>query len=390
MMKGIKLLLLCGLPLLLFSCKNGETEEVQASVVPVRIIHAGLEQGGESKAYMDESCKLFWNAGDRISVFEKSTRNDCYAFLGKDGDKSGSFQLSAQASGQPEALDKFFAAYPWRETNSINSSGVMSLTLPANQVLHDGSFDPDAHLMVAVSENNSMGFKNACCCLGFRLTGQGVKVKSLSIKGNNGELLAGTVVVSAGDVPDCQIAQEGASDEITLTAENPVELNGETPVSFWMTLLPMTFSNGFTLTVTDDNGGTFEKTTDKSVVLQRNHAVQMAAVEVIISQGESDESLGIYPEAGNSHVYDPASEQVNIYKAEGNVWVRFINPSELRVIEVGPIPADIVPGSQFQASLSESLAGEEQSSADYQMTVDSLDGGILTLSSGKSLFVLRF
>lgn len=390
MIKSLKLLLLCGLSFVLFSCKNGETQEIQVSIVPQRIIHAEIEQGRESKAYMDEAFKLSWNAGDRISIFEKSTGNDCYAFLGKDGDKSGSFQLSAQASGQPEPLDKYYAAYPWRENNSISSSGVMSLTLPAAQILHEGSFDPDAHLMVAASESSSLSFKNAGCCLGFRLTGDGVKVKSLKLKGNNEELLAGAVTVTAGDDPVCQIVEEGASREITLTAETPVTLNSDKPVSFWMALPPMTFSGGFTLTVTDDQGNTFEKKTDKSVVLQRNHAVHMSAVQVVFDQGDTDSELGIYPETGSAHVYDPASEQISIYKAEGNVWVRFINPTELRVIEVGPIPASVAPGSQFSASLSESVAGKEQSSTVYQMTAESLAGGILTLSSGKSLFILRF
>ena len=373
----------------LFSCQNEGSEKIQVSIRPQKVFHADIESGS-TKVFMDDAAKVYWNAGDQISIFAGNSLNGRYQFQGEDGSKSGNFSLVSEPSGQASSLDKNYAAYPWRETNSIGNDGVMTLTLPAAQKWQDGSFDPDAHLMVAANATSTLKFKNVGACLGFRLTGSGVKVKSISVKGNNGELLAGTLLVTPGDTPVCQVRQEGAAKEVTLTAAAPVTLDANTPVSFWVCLPPVRFSKGFTLTVTDENDNTFEKSTDKDIDLQRNKASHMSAIEVTFEEGDVPTKLGIYPDGGPAHVYDPENEQISVYSAEGSVWVRFVNPSFVSITEVGPIPANIAAGSKFTASVSESTAGIGQPGTSYQMEVLSLSDGILTLVSGNSYFVLRF
>ena len=374
----------------LFSCRNEGSEKIQVSVRPLKVFHAEIAQSGGTKVYMDDAAKVFWNAGDQISIFAKNNLNGRYAFQGETGSKTGDFSLVSEPSGQVSSLDKNYAAYPWRDGNSISGDGVLTLTLPASQTWQDGSFDPDAHLMVAVSSSNTLMFKNVGACLGFRLTGSGVSVKSVSVKGNNDELLAGTLLVTAGDSPVCQIVADGASKEVTLTAEAPVVLDAQTPVTFWVVLPPVSFSQGFTLTVSDDEGHSFETTSDRDLNLQRNKAVAMKAIEVIYEQGEVPTKLGIYPAGETAHIYDPAVEQMSVYTAEGEVWVRFVNPAEVSFTEVGPIPATAIAGSSFTASVSENAAGVQQSSTSYQMSVLSISDGIITLASGNSYFVLRF
>ena len=148
-------------------------------------------------------------------------------------------------------------------------------------------------------------------------------------------------------------------------------------------------TQGFTLTVTDDNGDVFVKKTTRELPIQRNKVVRMSVVEVSM-EASVPSKLGIYPDGGTAHIYNPESEQISVYTAEGNVWVRFINPASLHVIEVGPIPVSTIVGSTFSATVCETVCGVRQSSTEYKMEVLSIDNGILTLTSGQSRFILRF
>ena len=375
---------------LLFSCQNGENEGLQILIRPQIVFHAEIEQSAESRAYMDEYGKVLWSAGDAISIFAKNNLNGHYSLKGDGGTNKADFILVSEPDGQGKATDLYYAAYPYREGNALVSNDntvELQLSIPTEQKWTSGSYDPGAQLMVAVSDSKSFLFKNVGSGIGLRLLGDGVNVKSVRLSSNGDEALGGDIIVTAGETPSSRMA-DGASSEVSLTADSPVTLNTQTPVYFWILTCPAVLKQGFTVTVTDDQGNIFEKTTSREISLQRSRLIVMSELVVTMAEAIPTE-LGIYPAEGSAHIYDPDSEQVNIYTAEGKSWVRFINPSSLKVIELGPIPVSVTAGSKFTASVSESVSGVQQNSTEYQMEVLSLSDGILTLVSDKSYFVLR-
>ena len=118
-----------------------------------------------------------------------------------------------------------------------------------------------------------------------KLYGDGVSVSSITLKGNNNEILAGAADITAtvGDVPTLAFRETGTSTAITLNCETPVELGAtaENATLFWIAVPPMTFSKGFTITVTNPSGGTFEKATSSSKEIIRNSTFRMGALEVV-------------------------------------------------------------------------------------------------------------
>lgn len=379
--------------LLLVACQAREAQAPEETA-PDRV-RAEMEGVADpaSKVSMDADYHAFWNADDRISVFAKTTQNRQFRFLGEEGDVSGEFYAVTATVSSPE-LPHSYAASPYRADNAVSAEGVISMTLPAAQQYRPGSFDPAAQLMVAVSDTRSFSFRNVCSMLGIRLYGDGVRVRSLTLKGHGSEVLAGKVLVTPGEAPAMAFAAEGQSTQITLTAATPVELDATEPTLFWIVLPPVTFSSGWTITVTDPDGNTFEQALTNTLTLERNHVYRLSALEAVPVPPGAPTALGIYPNyrsGGEAYVYDSTNEQVNVYEAEGKVWVRFINPTTLRMLEAGPIPADVQEGNTVLLTLTETVAGNEVSRKDYSMEALSLTGGVLTLvGTGETYFVLRF
>ena len=249
-------------------------------------LYASIEDGTGTKVYADQDLKLLWNAGDKISVFNRSTYNSCFRFTGQDGDNAGDFEdITASGLHTGNSLEHLYAVYPYSESVRINNSGTtISLTVPAEQKYADNSFGTGANVMVAVTENNFLAFKNVCGYLALKLYGPGVSVGRISIRGNSGEKLSGAAEVSAGidALPSVQMSAT-ASDSITLVCDPPVELSSgaESCKLFWLAVPPVTFAQGFTITVVDAEGGVFEKQTSKSLTITRNKLELMAPLEVV-------------------------------------------------------------------------------------------------------------
>ena len=83
-----------------------------------------------------------------------------------------------------------------------------------------------------------------------------------------------------GGVPSVSMASN-ATTSITLNCAEPVALGATAAesVDFWFVVPPVEFKEGFTVSVTHEDG-VFEKSTDKSIAITRNHLSKMAPVEV--------------------------------------------------------------------------------------------------------------
>lgn len=253
--------------------------------------HATFEQKSPvTKVYADEDLKLLWNAGDLLTVFNQNTYNSKFEFTGEDGDNAGDFDdVTPSGLHTSNSLDNIYAVYPYAKGNKINNGGnTITLTLPAEQQYKERSFGIGANTMVAVTDNSFLAFKNVAGYLQLRLYGNNVKVSSIMIQGNNGEKIAGKANVSVGLGETPSVAMDAtATDAITIVCDPPVQIgtSAEDYTDFWFVIPPTTFTNGFKITVTDELGGTYEKTTTKSLTIVRSQMEYMKALLVTPSYG---------------------------------------------------------------------------------------------------------
>ena len=253
------------------------------------VFYASFEKPEEqdTKVYANEQLLLRWHEDDRVSIFEKLTYNQQYQFMGKTGDNSGNFQkVEGDGYVTGNTINDIVAVYPYQQGTSIAEDEVLSVEFPAEQVYAQSSFGRGANTMISVSSDNMLMFKNVGAYLMFSLYGEDVSVSSITLRGNNNEKLSGKAYVTMplNGLPSTQVVGDAtdASSAITLRCESPVALGASESecTEFWFVVPPVTFSRGFTITITQATGGTVEKSTSNAITLTRNKLSKMAPMEV--------------------------------------------------------------------------------------------------------------
>ncbi|MDD6976419.1 MAG: leucine-rich repeat domain-containing protein [Bacteroidales bacterium] len=292
----------------------------------------------ETKTYVESGKYLRWHEDDRLTAFFGNTRNRQYKFDGATGDNSGSF--SYVPSGNLEtgnALNRIYAVYPYDETATITDNGQISLTLPAVQNYAENSFGRGANTMLAATENvedTFLGFKNACGYLKLKFyNADGATIKSVEVKGNGEEKIAGaaTATIAFAGAPQLTMADE-ATTTITIDCGDGVALGTtkEDATEFWVVIPETTFEGGITITVTDTEGGIFEKSTTKEVLIERNAVQPMAAlgVEFVAPVAKPANNEIWYTNGSTTEATKPYKTDVfganivsNTYDAENGCWV---------------------------------------------------------------------
>lgn len=270
---------------LLAACSTKEID-FQTPVQDDVVFYASFEQPGDegTRVYANEDLLLRWTADDRVSIFNKNTYNQQYKFTGTTGDNSGGFSIvngSDFISSNP--IPDIVSVYPYQASTSISEDEVLSVELPVQQTYAENSFGPGANMMVSVTDDNFLIYKNLGGYLKLRLYGNGVQVSSITLKGNNGEKIAGqaSVTLPRGGVPTVSM-DDAADTQVTLKCDSPVTVGttADNSTSFWIVLPPVTFSKGFTIEVAGPTGTLFEKSTGKSITISRNTLSKMAPIEL--------------------------------------------------------------------------------------------------------------
>ena len=297
MKKGLFLHSVIGL--LAVSCSVQDLDIPSAAPSEDDVFYASLESTSEpdTRVYIDENIKILWDEGDLISIFNKTTLNQKFMFAGETGDNSGFFNRVSAPSGTGSPLGYVCAVYPYQSATSMSSSGVLSLTLPAEQSYREDTFGLGANTMVSATETNTLSFKNVGGYLALKFYGDDVSIASIKLEGNNGEKLAGkaTVKPSVGSNPNITMSST-AGTSITLKCANPVDVGTtkEDATIFWMVVPPTNFTKGFKLTVTDPDGNVYVKETSANLSIARNGVLRIAAIEAQLPKAHQSEYAGQY------------------------------------------------------------------------------------------------
>lgn len=331
-----KIVLFWGAATLLTACTSQlETpiENIDDSIIveeqQAPVFYASIGEEANTKVYLDEDYKVLWTEDDRISVFNENTYNQEYRFDGNTGDNAGTFSIVPDGKVKTSnPLDYAYAIYPYSSGTSISNTGVLTVNFPAAQTYTATTFGLGANTMVAVTDDSNFQFKNACGYLMLKLYGTsvGTTIKTISIKGNNHEKIAGeaTISMSLGGTPAVSMTGS-ATEEITLTCTDAVTI-GEASndyTQFWFALPPVTFTKGFTITVTDEDGRIFRQSTSSSLEIVRSYAKKMAPLPVTLISVPIAVPLGLSVKWASFNIGASSPEGFGYYYAWGEISRQF-------------------------------------------------------------------
>lgn len=214
-------------------------EEVTPSSQEV-ILTATTEGNDGTRTSLDEDyTTVLWMPEESLSVF---CGGKMAGFTSTNTEKSTSVQFKGHL---PDACgDKFiYGLYPYLADASI-SQGVISTSLPAEQVAVAGTFDNNLFISVARTETYEMGFYNVCSGLRFMLDRN--DIHTVTFLSNGGEPLAGkfSVGFDKDGKPVVKAVEEGIS-EVSLSA--PDGKTFESGVWYYVVTLPAALEKGYTL-----------------------------------------------------------------------------------------------------------------------------------------------
>jgi uncharacterized protein (TIGR02145 family) len=191
--------------------------------------------------------------------------------------------------------------YPYSataEAEKSNNNYALNILLPSEQTYAAESFGSGSMAMVAVSEDNTLTFKNILGGMKLQLRGTQT-VKSITLQGKNNEKLSGAATVTAytDETKPAITMASGASKSVTLNCGSGVQLNESKATEFIIALPPVLFSKGFTVTVTDADGKTYTVETDRANTVLRSSLLVMPDFKLGASSGDNsgDEGEDVVP-----------------------------------------------------------------------------------------------
>ena len=276
---------------LVLSCSVMEDDKPEANM-GFRPFYAVLDQPSslETKVYVDDDLRLQWDDDDRISIYDEYTYGYHYKYVGDSGDGKGKFECFEKVATSSfvtgaDMKDTVCAVYPYVKGLQIRPSKktyIEAFPLPAVQTYRENSLGRGANTMISMGKDENLAFKNVCGYLALKVYGGNVTVSSITLKGNNSEMIAGKadIDVSLDAAPSLRRFVDGKYS-ITLECEDvKVGNTAGTATVFWLVVPPTKFEKGFTVTVEYNDEKEFVQTTSRSIEIKRSCLSRMVAFGV--------------------------------------------------------------------------------------------------------------
>ena len=201
----------------------------------------------DTKTILDgDALKSSWLAGDAINVFFGASESS--KFVCQTSGEIAQFKGSIDVvTGGGEGLTddtSLWGVYPYNSNTSCDGTTI-TLSLPSEQQAKADTYADDLFPTIARSQNFYLSFYNVCGS--FRFTVTNPDIVKVTVKGNNGENIAG---VSMNERPEVS-AVINPVQEITMSA--PDGGSFEVGKTYYFALYPTNFQSGFTLTFYKEN-----------------------------------------------------------------------------------------------------------------------------------------
>ena len=230
---------------------------------------------------------VYWEANDAISLFDPTNNQFSTTQSGP------SVTFTGEAT---PAKGTYYALYPY-DANAQIEGTTITTTLPAEQMAREGSFAQGLNPSVATADaTNNLYFKNVCALVKFTLAERATTtITKATLCGNNGEALAGTVIIDASqENPITNVDPEWAGIEIALKGNL---IAGKT---YYFVTAPATLSNGLTLSLYDDKGNVWKKQSTTNATLKASHILNLGP----IIPGKFEPTQGYEMIDGIYHIYN--------------------------------------------------------------------------------------
>ena len=261
-----------------YSCSVNEAEnpsvvdkEMTSKAMVFTATSADLPSDPETKSQLDPSAagsKILWSPGDQISIFYgNSVVNNLFTSNNTEPVAKSTFEGDLTAfTGENEEGDalSFWGIYPYDPDNMCDGNSV-TVKMKTSVKGYPDDIENGSLITVAKSYGLNLSFKNAGS--GFKLSFVKPGIKRVVISADAGEILAGTIKVSANSsgTPVIEEITDGTSTiEIDLS-ENP----SEPGKYYYIPAIPGVLTEGITMTLyTDTQMATYVH--GKSVTLRRS------------------------------------------------------------------------------------------------------------------------
>lgn len=261
----------------------------------------------QTKATLTSDYHICWEAGkDEVSLFSKSNN---YRFTVTANGTSTWLEGKIQ-----ETTSRYYAIYPY-DPSATNSTGFVTTVLPSEQKAVKDQFSNI--VAVASTDNDELHFRNCVTLVEADLQTDGVT--SISLKGNNGELIAGTVRISIStkdEVAPVTTVING-SKEVTISNGGAVLAKGK----YYLAVVPQTFSRGITITLRG-NGKSAVRQTTNSVTANRSKRLLTGPLELPLVAEDNSFCLQ-YEDGEHSGAIYPGESPTLIYSYSGRKAIRY-------------------------------------------------------------------
>ncbi len=191
---------------------------------------------------------ILWTIGDKIKVFTNQEKigtifestNDKPS---KEADFEGLLDVSNISAENP-----IYTIYPYSDTSVFDGKNILT-SLASEQVAEPDGFADHFLPALAVSYDLNLSFYQIATGIRFEILTEGVR--KVIFRGNNGEPVSGTIKVSMNESgrPEVSEVVEGCQWVTLVPPDNSAFEVGRT---YYLSLLPNEFKNGFTLTFLTD------------------------------------------------------------------------------------------------------------------------------------------
>ena len=375
---------------LLASCATME-EIVEPQQVPqartqgekVHMSFTASFEADSTRNSMDSDHRVVWSNSDQITVFADGNK---YDFVVESLDDEGHI---ATFGGEIVPSSEYLAIYPPDPCATISEQGVISTSLPSQQLAVENSFADGSNLCVAKTTGTTLRFTNVCAILAVKVNNPGIRTVTLSSKH---PMSGGTAQLDfSGSTPTLQVTD--ALQKVTLAgiAQN---------TKYYFVAYPGNFTEGLRLTFTDIDGNRAIFNNSKALDLQPNASVNLGTITIPNSKwigpavNYYDSTVyGVYDTDIDDTIYTyrKLNDQYAITLDTKNAF-RIQNVTSYTYLEVYDIPATHPVGATFNVRVLQNHTPTLDSNFVETVTVSKVQDGYLWLTSdeGRGYIVADF
>jgi len=252
----------------LFACQKEipvETPQTEA------VRFTAFVDGADTKTVLDETTLMSkWSGKEYVALLTEDVGKQ--TLISEVDSPSVSTTLVVE-NQEYQRNGKVMAVYPnaYYENYNVGDETV-PVMIPSEQKAYPGTYDPSAVVASAVTDDNSLQFKNAVTLLKFELKSE---VWNVIVHGVNEEPVTGAYVLDHnGGNPTLTPAEEGANTYVKL-----VPADGSSVISpgvYYLAIAPQTFSGGIIAQLSD----TKIKESSEECSFGRNKIVDLGELEL--------------------------------------------------------------------------------------------------------------